>query len=212
MLPEFVEFKPIPRLTRPCVITEKIDGTNGVVHVAEDGVVTAGSRSRWITPQMDNHGFAKWVADHADELRAGLGVGTHYGEWWGAGVNKRYPGVLPKRFSLFNVHRWRETRPACCDVVPVLYEGIFTTDAVENALMDLRINGSRVALDCKAEGVVVFHVQSRLMFKKTIEKDEEHKSQAAAATPSNVARPASSAEPAGAQGASGPRGAQEERG
>ena len=28
MTPEFIEFKKIPRLTRECVVTEKIDGTN----------------------------------------------------------------------------------------------------------------------------------------------------------------------------------------
>ena len=174
--PAFVEFEKIARLSRPCVITEKIDGTNGVVHVAEDGVVLAGSRTRWITPEQDNHGFAAWVKVHEDELRTGLGPGTHYGEWWGGGINKRYPG-LPKRFSLFNVSRWRETRPECCDVVPVLYEGLFTTEAVEDALWTLRIAGSVAAPGkMRPEGVVIFHVQGRLLFKKTLEKDEEPKS------------------------------------
>ena len=177
MLGEFVEFPPIPRLSRPCIITEKIDGTNGVVAVLEGGVVLAGSRSRWITPEEDNHGFAKWVKEHEDELRDGLGVGTHFGEWWGRGVNKRYPMIDPKRFSLFNVHRWRDTRPACCEVVPVLYEGIFTTEAVEQTLLLLEEEGSTAAPGClKPEGVVIFHVQSRLSFKKTIEKDEAPKS------------------------------------
>ena len=138
MIPEFVEFPKIPRLSRPCIITEKIDGTNGVVHVAEDGVVTAGSRSRWITPEMDNHGFAKCVTEHAAELLEGLGAGTHYGEWWGAGINKRYPSISPKRFSLFNTHRWSEKRPACCDVAPVLSEGEFSTGLIEAALSNLR--------------------------------------------------------------------------
>lgn len=176
MIPPFVEFEKIPRLSRPCVITEKIDGTNGVVHVGTNGVVLAGSRSRWITPEQDNHGFAAWVQAHEDELRDGLGTGTHYGEWWGAGINKRYPGVLPKRFSLFNVSRWGEKRPTCCDVVPTLYEGLFTTAAVEDCLDRLRAFGSIAAPGCKAEGVVIFHVQGRLLFKKTIDKDEEPKS------------------------------------
>lgn len=172
--PEFREFEKIARLSRPCIITEKIDGTNGAVHVEEDGTVTAGSRTRWITPAQDNHGFAMWVAEHAAALR-GLGAGTHYGEWWGAGINKRYPGVLPKRFSLFNVSRWRETRPACCAVVPVLYEGLFTTEAIERVLGQLRVSGSVAAPGCRAEGVVIFHIQGRLLFKKTLENDEEPK-------------------------------------
>src|SRR5688572_6537102 len=113
---EFVEFPKIPRLSRPCIITENIDGTNGVIAVLETGEVLAGSRSRWITPEQDNHGFAGWVRAHEEELRDGLGVGTHYGEWWGRGIQKRYPMIDPKRFSLFNVMRWREKRPECCGV------------------------------------------------------------------------------------------------
>ena len=175
-LPAFVEFRKIPRLSRPCVITEKIDGTNGVVCVTEDGAVIAGSRSRWITLAEDNHGFAAWVATHADELRGGLGVGMHYGEWWGAGIQKRYPMISPKRFSLFNVSRWRDMRPACCDLVPVLYDGPFTTDAVESALWLLRMRGSVAAPGCmRPEGVVIYHIQGNLLFKKTLEKDEEPK-------------------------------------
>ena len=175
-MPDFVEFQKIPRLTRPCIITEKIYGTNGVVYVGEDGVVLAGSRSRWITPEQDNHGFARWVKEHEDELRAGLGIGAHFGEWWGIGIQKRYPMVNPKRFSLFNVSRWREQRPACCDVVPVLYEGVFSTAAVDDALATLAASGSVAAPGCmRPEGVVIFHVQGRLLFKKTLEKDEEPK-------------------------------------
>ena len=185
-LPEFREFASIPRLSRPCIITEKIDGTNGVVFIGVAGClcgdcdprgdVAAGSRTRWITPEMDNHGFAAWVRDHADELRA-LGPGRHFGEWWGQGVNKRYPMIAPKRFSLFNVHRWRDTRPACCHVVPVLYEGPFTTEAVEGALLVLDEGGSVAAPGCtRPEGVVVFHVPSQTLFKKTLEKDEAPKS------------------------------------
>lgn len=175
-LPEFKEFEPIARLSRPCVITEKIDGTNGVVYVGEDGVVIAGSRSRWITPEQDNHGFAAWVKLHEAELRDGLGVGTHYGEWWGAGINKRYPGMLPKKFSLFNTSRWGEERPECCDVVPVLYEGLFDTRIVEESLESLARYGSRAHPgNMRPEGVVIFHIQGRLFFKKTLEKDEQPK-------------------------------------
>jgi hypothetical protein len=79
------------------------------------------SRSRWITPDDDNFGFAAWVEANRDELLT-LGPGRHFGEWWGSGIQRGYG--LPKgekRFSLFNVSRWGESRPACCHVVPVLY-------------------------------------------------------------------------------------------
>lgn len=81
-LPEHKPFPKIPRYLRDVVVTEKLDGTNGLVYVSDDGVVTAGSRNRWITPESktsDNFGFAAWVAANADEL-AKLGPGFHYGE------------------------------------------------------------------------------------------------------------------------------------
>lgn len=142
--PEFRAFDKISRLNRECVVTEKIDGTNALVYVGEDGSVLAGSRSRWITPEADNFGFARWVRAHEDELRAGLGVGRHFGEWWGSGVQRGY-GLIngEKRFSLFNVSRWDiPERPACVGIVPVIYAGLFTTQAVENAIARLRIEGS----------------------------------------------------------------------
>lgn len=55
---EFMEFPKIARLSRECIITEKIDGTNGQIFIDEDGKFLIGSRTRWITPENDNHGFA----------------------------------------------------------------------------------------------------------------------------------------------------------
>lgn len=168
---EFVEFPKMPRLSREIVVTEKIDGTNAQVHITDDGRILAGSRTRWITPEADNFGFAAWVHANRDELLQ-LGPGSHFGEWWGAGIQRRYNQAV-KRFSLFNVARWGESRPACCDVVPILYTGNFCTVEVEKALESLRINGSVAAPGfMKPEGVVVFHAAGRVGFKKTIEKDE----------------------------------------
>ncbi len=168
---EFKEFPKMPRLSREVIVTEKIDGTNAQVCITEDGRILAGSRTRWITPEADNFGFAAWVRDNADDL-AKLGPGIHFGEWWGAGIQRRY-GLAEKRFSLFNVARWGDSRPACCDVVPVLYRGLFCTSVVEQCISDLRQNGSRAAPGfMRPEGVVVFHVAGNVGFKKTLEKDE----------------------------------------
>ena len=157
-------------LSRDIVVTEKIDGTNAQVFVADDGTVLAGSRNRWITPDDDNFGFARWVAEHADELRQ-LGPGRHFGEWWGAGIQRRY-GLTEKRWSLFNVAKWSESRPACCGIVPVLYEGPFTTDAVEACLDRLHREGSVAAPGfMQPEGVVVFHRASGTLLKKTLVND-----------------------------------------
>lgn len=172
---EFLPFPKMPRLRREVIVTEKIDGTNAQVFVGEDGSVRAGSRSRWLTLADDNFGFARWVNDHADELRE-LGPGRHFGEWWGAGIQRRY-GLAEKRFSLFNAARWASERPACCHVVPLLYQGPFDTDAIEGCLGRLRNEGSLAAPGfMKPEGVVVFHVAGNVGFKRTLEKDEEPKS------------------------------------
>ncbi len=188
----FVEFASISRLSRDMVVTEKIDGTNAQVTVTEDGRVLAGSRNRWITPEQDNFGFARWAKENEDALRAGLGVGSHYGEWWGAGIQRRY-GLTEKRFSLFNVSRWtsrhnqgeadapdvehtRCIEVPCCHVVPVLMRRTFDTAAVDTTLNGLVSCGSVAALGfMKPEGVVVYHAASRTLFKKTLDKNDGHK-------------------------------------
>jgi hypothetical protein len=173
---EFVGFPKIARFSREVIVTEKIDGTNGVVLVGEDGTVRAGSRSRWITPDDDNHGFARWVHEHADELR-GLGVGRHFGEWWGSGIQRGY-GLKEKRWSLFNVERWADNpeRPACCHVVPVIWRGLFDQIDTGVLLYDLKAGGSVAAPGfMRPEGIVIFHVAGNVGFKRTIERDEEWK-------------------------------------
>jgi len=176
---QFVEFPKIHRLYRQVVVTEKIDGTNACVIVTEDGQVGAQSRSRVITPADDNYGFAAWVAAHAGELRE-LGPGHHFGEWWGQGIQRKY-GLTEKRFSLFNVARWRESRPLCCHVVPVLKTGDPEDgfDVVEEALAHLRVCGSMAAPGfAKPEGIVAYHAPSNALFKVTLERDQEPKGRA----------------------------------
>jgi RNA ligase len=173
---EFISFDKIARLSRPCVITEKIDGTNASITITDDGQFLIGSRSRWITPEEDNYGFARWAMTNKEELLK-LGPGTHYGEWWGSGIQRRYD-LNEKRFSLFNTARWSDDtiRPTCCNVVPVLYSGVFDTEQVFLALQDLRINGSKASPGfMKPEGVIIWHEAARIYFKKTIEKDEAPK-------------------------------------
>ncbi len=178
MIP-FEAFPKIPRLNREVIITEKLDGTNAVIHIGEDDVITAGSRSRWITPEDDNYGFARWVKINEEELRK-LGYGTHFGEWWGAGIQRCY-NVKEKRFSLFNVHRWTDdVRPACCHVVPTLYKGLFSTAAVGHCLEMLRTAGSAAAPGfMQPEGIIVFHTAAQAMFKATLDKDDEPKGKVA---------------------------------
>jgi hypothetical protein len=177
---EFKPFDKIARLNREVVVTEKIDGTNGLVFVSDDfAVVKAGSRSRWVTPEDDNFGFAKWVKAHEDELRTGLGPGYHYGEWWGAGIQRKY-GLSEKRFSLFNVSRWIDCAPPCCHVVPTLFRGPNGSMGLESVLGNLRELGSVAAPGfMKPEGIVIYHTASGQLFKVTLEKDEAPKGKAA---------------------------------
>lgn len=179
-LPPFQAFGKIPRLNREVIVTEKIDGTNACVYISDDlETVAAGSRSRWITPEADNFGFARWVSERVDELRK-LGPGLHFGEWWGAGIQRRY-GLTEKRFSLFNVTRWANAeRPVCVGVVPELARGLDIRAATEEALAILRAEGSRAAPGfMKPEGVVVYHTASGQLFKATLDGDESPKGQVA---------------------------------
>lgn len=172
---EFESFPKISRLKRSCVITEKIDGTNAQIAITEDGEMFVGSRNRWITPEDDNYGFARWATENKEELLL-LGVGRHYGEWWGQGIQRRY-GMEEKKFSLFNVHRWSpENLPECCSLVPVLYEGIYDTTIIDNVMEDLSKFGSIVSPGyMNPEGIVVYHSASRVLSKITFEHDQSGK-------------------------------------
>lgn len=174
----FEPWPKIARLNRDCVITEKIDGTNAAVIVTDDGQVGAQSRTRLITPDADNFGFARWVHDNAEALAATLGPGRHFGEWWGQGIQRKY-GLDHKRFSLFNVNRYGALdlsalpNVAC---VPTLWTGAFRTDYVAAVLETLRHTGSQAAPGfMRPEGVVVFHVAAQTVFKVTCEGDEAPK-------------------------------------
>ena len=190
----FTAFPKIARLSRNCIITEKLDGTNAQVCITKDGQMLVGSRTRWITPEQDNYGFAAWAMEHHKALMT-LGVGNHFGEWWGKDIQRNY-GQTKRWFSLFNTSRWclagetpqhiltndprvvgiQDVLPACCSLVPVLYRGVFTTNDCETAIADLRINGSKAAPGfMKPEGIVCYHVAGNVGFKKTLEKDEEPK-------------------------------------
>lgn len=216
---EFQGWGKIPRLNREMVVTEKIDGTqaavgikfeafdirdsmpdvtnakvidrggfevNGMINLA---FVYAQSRNRIINPHMDNHGFANWVWDNAEDLMNTLGEGLHFGEWWGSGIQRGYG--LPKgekHFSLFNVKRWefldddlvqQKDLPYIPGLgcVPVVYSGLFSTLAVTGCIESLKLTGSLAAPGfMRPEGVVVYHTAGNLMFKATIENDEVPKS------------------------------------
>lgn len=218
-LPPFQVFAKIPRLNRDIVITEKIDGTNAAIGIGEPvgtmhsidtlegtvfwpikggGQVWAQSRTRIITPEEDNYGFARWVQEHADMLRATLGPGLHFGEWWGKGINRGY-GLNEKRFSLFNIAKWEDDQASkdslaaardagvSIDTVPVLYRGGWITGIMHEHpgefapqlyleyLKNSPMGSPASPGFMQPEGIVVFHKAGGVLFKATIENDEKHK-------------------------------------
>ena len=174
---EFVKFSKIPRYSREVIVTEKIDGTNAQIYITEDNEIYAGSRNRWLTVDSDNHGFAKWVHEHNEELLT-LGPGRHFGEWWGSGIQRKY-GLNEKRFSLFNTFKYAEDRPDCCGLVPIIWRGLMEDMDITRILGELAKNGSYAAPGfMQPEGVVIFHVASGHLYKKTFENDEGGKGEA----------------------------------
>ena len=173
--PEFVSFPKIPRLQKECVVTEKIDGTNGLIYITDDGDMFVGSRNRWLSAESDNFGFHRWATEHRDELEK-LGPGRHHGEWWGSGIQRGYGLVKgEKRFSLFNVNIWNEEiKPECCYVVPTLYTGEFDSTEIDYVMHDLEIGGSVASPGfMKPEGVMIYHSAANHYFKAPF--DTEHK-------------------------------------
>jgi hypothetical protein len=135
-----IEFKGWPKTPRlkgnPITITEKIDGTNACVIVRDGEVVGMQSRNRLIKPGDDNMGFAFWVHENREELAALLGDGYHYGEWAGPGIQKNPHQLDRKKFFLFNTARFNRDEvfnltKVSLDVVPVLFHGAYSQDAVE---------------------------------------------------------------------------------
>jgi len=183
-----IEFQPWPkiaRLNRDIIVTEKIDGTNAAILILEDGRVAAQSRKRLITPEDDNYGFARWVSDNAGILTDTLGVGRHFGEWWGAGIPRRY-GLTgdDKRFSLFNTHRFADVELGVVQglaTTPVLYQGPYAEFDQDWTKEALARNGSIASPGfMNPEGFIIFHVAAQEMFKVTLEGDEVPKSLAVA--------------------------------
>ena len=181
-------FKPWPKITRlenkrPPIFTEKIDGTNACVILSfqppdkntilsvehEAGLLSiwAQSRTRLITPENDNYGFAKWVKSNSEGLLS-LGDGYHFGEWWGQGIQRGY-GLTEKRFSLFNTRRWgphNPNTPKCCHVVPII-----PVHFPQDAIAELYDYGSIAAPGwMKPEGAVMYEPDTDTCFKIIMDK------------------------------------------
>lgn len=174
---EFVGWPKIKRANRifgRCIVTEKIDGTNAHILIHNDTIVKVGSRTRWITPENDNFGFAKWVKDNEEDLLS-LGNGHHFGEWYGGGIQRGY-GLNEKRFALFNSRRWNDdnpNRPKCCESVKEIYSGDFNLELIDQIKDGLKDHGSyNVPGWMDPEGFIVYLSEIDTMIKWTYDYEE----------------------------------------
>lgn len=207
---EFRPWPKTSRFFRDIVITEKIDGTNAAVQIIkadnimhwqhEDGtrtffdpqpldtvmfqreayVVYAQSRNRLIDVKNDNAGFARWVTENAGRLVTLLGEGTHFGEWWGSGIQRGYGQSNGKKyFSLFNTHRFQhigEESDNLVRSVPILYQGPMDQTIINDRLAALRDYGSHAAPGfTNPEGICIYHTSSRLVQKVTLDNNDDGK-------------------------------------
>jgi len=194
----FEKFPSLTRFSHGWTITEKLDGSNGAIiivpitteedvptrtHVLEQVngfYVLAQSRNKLLdlTKQGDSYGFARFVHDNAEALVRTLGEGRHFGEWVGAGIQRRYD-MKEKVFALFNTHRWTDVElPDRVRVVPVLAQGYLGEPgaAFAETMHNLKQWGSIFAPGfMNPEGIVMRHGPSGTLFKKTFDYDEQGK-------------------------------------
>jgi hypothetical protein len=185
-------------------LTEKIDGSNAAIRIrlyepTEDASlaipemaigesgnaynVWVQSRSRFLLPtkEQDNFGFAAWVLKNMNTLVSTLGLGDHYGEWWGGKIQRGY-GLSERRFSLFNAQRWMESIHPTEDrlniglyTVPMLYTGPYDGAKIQEVKQDLIDNGSRAVPGFRSEGMVVELLEAKSKYKVLTENDDIHK-------------------------------------
>jgi hypothetical protein len=208
---EFRNYGKIPRWGKELVwISEKLDGSNSCVVIEDvtesvfdytnlpDNAVAfieydyasyavyAQSRNKFIMPGKgkDNFGFAAYVQDNAIALVKVLGVGYHYGEWYGSGIQSGY-GLLngERRFALFPTGRhtmWSDdyekyTAVPRLEIAPELYEGPFGEgNCIEDCLNLLRTEGSFAHSArgfARPEGVVVQFKLSGARYKAFVNDD-----------------------------------------
>lgn len=181
--------------TNSAVIIQESDGEavdpNALATLKHEGVlyeIAAQSRNRLIFPgkTTDNYGFAGFVQKNAEELFDILGPGRHYGEWWGKGIQKRYQNAHStiRGFALFNTAKHKDLHvwlpmdgglDVLVEPVHVLYQGPYSESAIRDTLEQLKKYGSRTSPLDTAEGIVIFHTQSRQTYKVTLDGNDAGK-------------------------------------
>jgi hypothetical protein len=174
--PEFKSFSEIKHLSKlQMCITQKLHGSNSqiLIYQKEDGSLdlVCGIRTRWVYPHSDNYGFATFVHQHKEEFITKLGLGRHFGEWVGPGINSG-EGLKEKTLVLFDALRWEgHPLPPRTVLVPVLYLGDLDLTRVDGVMDDLKKDGSKLVPGfMRPEGIVVQF--AGLRFKKVFDAEE----------------------------------------
>ena len=169
---EFKSFSKIENIKKlRILITQKIHGSNAQIVITENSI-QVGSRNRWITPEDDNYGFAAFVNEHKEEFINKLGVGVHFGEWAGPGINSG-EGLSEKTLILFDFwkHPPEKHLPPRTKVVPILYDGAFDSIVINSIFEKLKVDGSSLVPGyMKPEGIVV--TIGGIRYKKVFEDEE----------------------------------------
>lgn len=155
---DFKSFSKIDRFKGvTMLITQKLHGTNGQIYIyqTENGLeLKVGSRTRWITPEDDNYGFAKFVYENKEEIIQKLGIGRHFGEWCGKGINSG-EGLTEKEFFLFNPP-FIQDFPKRIRTVPLMYAGQFDEKIIDLYMNILKEKGSCLVPGyMSTEGIVI---------------------------------------------------------
>jgi hypothetical protein len=86
-------------------------------------------------------------------------------------VPKAIPTADPRNVKL------QDMLPACCHLVPILWQGLFSTAEATIQLWELGQTGSYAAPGfMNPEGIVLFHTAGNVGFKMTLDNDGVPKS------------------------------------
>lgn len=147
---ENLDFKKWPKIEQlvkcQLVITQKINGTNGQIEVMDSGALRIGSRTRYLGPGSDNFNFWSWCMDRKEKIAQSLGIGRHYGEFCGPGIQSG-EGLTERTFVLFDHHRHTgKELPEGFRCVPVLFDGVVKDIgwAINDSLARLKLHGSQL--------------------------------------------------------------------
>ncbi|KAB8035887.1 hypothetical protein GCL60_16790 [Silvanigrella paludirubra] len=159
---DFKKFNKINALYKAkMTITQKLHGTNALIYIYFDGMtgnldLICGSRTRWITPQDDNYGFAKFIHENKEEFIDKLGEGYHYGEWVGFGINSG-EGLDNRNLILFDWQKFHnKPLPERTNTIPVLYHGEINFNIINEKMEYLKNNGSELVKGfMNVEGIVI---------------------------------------------------------